>query len=83
MPIRLSGLLAIIAVTCCAMHAQLATKVSAQEKTAPLRGSIVEDRAAKKLIEAGDARYERFTFHRSGQRWTVWRHVNANKVIMC
>ena len=58
MPIRLSGLLAIIAVTCCAMHAQLATKVSAQEKTAPLRGSIVEDRAAKKLIEAGDARYE-------------------------
>ena len=39
--------------------ATVSVSVSAQESTAPpVRGSIVEDRAAKKLLAAGDLRYE-------------------------
>ena len=32
--------------------------VTAQERVAPVRGSLIEDRAAKKLVEAGDTRIE-------------------------
>jgi TolA-binding protein len=41
--------------TCC-----LPTNAIAQEKapTAPVRGSLIEERAARKLVEAGDSRYE-------------------------
>lgn len=34
------------------------TDGAGDEKSAPVRGSLIEDRAAKKLLEAGDARYE-------------------------
>src|SRR5262245_45104283 len=34
------------------------TKPAEESGAAPVRGSIVEDRAAKKLIEAGDARLD-------------------------
>jgi tetratricopeptide (TPR) repeat protein len=36
----------------------LASPLSAQEKPAAERGSIIEDRAARKLLQAGDARLE-------------------------
>ena len=39
---------------------------------APLRGSIVEDRAAKKLIEAGDARYEA---EETSKALEIWKSV--------
>lgn len=51
-------------ITCCIVSccwgnvlAQTADSESADDSTA-VRGSLVEDRAARKLIEAGDARYE-------------------------
>ena len=38
----------------------LSSNADAQEKTpvAPVRGSLIEERAARKLVEAGDSRYE-------------------------
>ncbi len=54
-------MLARLALANCAvllLFATLAGTVSAQDGPAPIRGSLIEDRAARKLIEAGDARYE-------------------------
>ncbi len=48
----------------------LASVVSAQE--APVRGSIVEDRAARKLLEAGDARLEADETEKAVE---IWRSV--------
>lgn len=39
------------------------------DSPAPIRGSIVEDRAARKLIEAGDARYEAEETNKAVEIW--------------
>ena len=36
----------------------LTTSVRGQEQAPPPRGSLIEDRAARKLVDAGDARYD-------------------------
>ena len=59
---------------CVAFVASLAVQSSsmntvfAQAKK-PVRGSIVEDRAAKKLIEAGDGRYEAEEYNKAVDVW--------------
>ncbi len=59
MQIRSTCVLIFIATTTFSMfHLSAASALAQEEPAAPVRGSIVEDRAAKKLIEAGDARYE-------------------------
>jgi len=37
--------------------------------SAPLRGSLVEDRAARKLVEAGDARFDSDEFNKAVEIW--------------
>ncbi len=41
----------------------------------PLRGSIIEDRAARKLMEAGDARYEA---DEAGKAVEIWGTTSWN-----
>ena len=41
----------------------------AAAKSAPVRGSIVEDRAAKKLIEAGESRFEAEEISKALEIW--------------
>jgi tetratricopeptide (TPR) repeat protein len=40
-----------------------------EAKEAPVRGSLVEDRAAKKLLEAGDARFQTEEFPKAVELW--------------
>ncbi len=40
-----------------------------QKPTTPARGSIVEDRAARKLLEAGDARFDVDEFQKAQEVW--------------
>jgi tetratricopeptide (TPR) repeat protein len=52
--------------------AQPATEPGADSANSPLRGSIVEDRAARKLIEAGEARYDAEEVTKALE---IWRSV--------
>ena len=49
-----------LSVNCCValLLFALALPLTAEEKPAAERGSIIEDRAARKLLQAGDARLE-------------------------
>ncbi len=54
------------------LAADLRGQESADPPASPVRGSIVEDRAAQKLIEAGDARYEAEEVSKALE---IWRSV--------
>ena len=47
----------------------LAQEPAPPSELAPVRGSVVEDRAAKKLIEAGDARYDADEMPKAVEIW--------------
>ena len=50
----------------------VSTPVDSEAQEAPVRGSIVEDRAARKLLEAGDARLEAEETEKAVE---IWRSV--------
>lgn len=64
----------VLACLCLAVSSSFAWMASAQEaKTQPAadpaRGSLVEDRAARKLVEAGDARFEAEEYTKAVEIW--------------
>lgn len=67
----------------CALLALVVASVSSRSANAqpPARSSIIEDRAAKKLVEAGDARYEGDEVRKAVEVWeSVLERYPASRV---
>ncbi len=65
-------LLLTFAAACCPAGTVLAQDPAGAGDKSPVRGSLVEDRAARKLLEAGDARYDADEY---GKAVDVWQSV--------
>jgi tetratricopeptide (TPR) repeat protein len=61
----------VLACVCAALFAPVGPQIRAQEpaKEEPVKGSLVEDRAARKLVEAGDSRFEAEEYTKAVEIW--------------
>ncbi len=59
----------VAAAVCCSVPATLVAQEPAGGDKQPARGSLVEDRAARKLLEAGDARYDADEYAKAVEVW--------------